>query len=129
MRILLDTHALIWTMNGDSRLGQAARNAIASHANQVFVSAASIWEAATKYRLGKFPEARLLLDNPGKVLTSMKLDAISISVEHALLAGLMAGSHPDPFDRMLAAQSRLEGMPLASGDRVFDTLQVTRLWN
>jgi PIN domain nuclease of toxin-antitoxin system len=128
MKVLLDTHALIWAMNGDPRLGPAARTAIASRANQVFVSAASIWEAATKFRLGKFPEAKLLLDNPGKVLASMGIDPISISIEHAHLAGTMAGSHRDPFDRMLAAQSRLEGMPLASADRVFDALKVTRLW-
>jgi PIN domain nuclease of toxin-antitoxin system len=129
LKILLDTHALVWAMNADSRLGSAARKAIASHANQVFVSAASIWEAATKFRLGKFPDARLLLDNPGGVFASMGFDPLSISIEHARVAGSMASAHRDPFDRMLAAQSRLEGMLLASADTVFDALNVTRLWN
>ena len=129
MRILLDTHALIWAMNGDARLDPAARKAIASRANQIFVSAASIWEAATKFRLGKFPEAKLLLDNPARILASMAIDTISISIEHARLAGSMAVAHRDPFDRMLAAQSRLEGMILASADTAFDALKVTRLWN
>ncbi len=129
MKVLLDTHALIWAMNGDPRLGPAARKAIASRVNEVFVSAASIWEAATKYRLGKFPDAKLLLDNPAKVLDSMGFDSLPISIEHARLAGSIEGSHRDPFDRMLAAQSRLDGMLLASADEVFDSLKVTRLWN
>lgn len=127
MKILLDTHVLIWAMNDDSRFGPAARKAIASRANQVFVSAASLWEAATKFRLGKFPEAKLLLDNPAKVLASMGFDPLPITIEHAHLAGSMGSSHRDPFDRMLAAQSRLEGMILASADAVFDALDVARL--
>ncbi len=129
MKVLLDTHALIWAMNGDPRLGPAARKAIASRVNEVFVSAASIWEAATKHRLSKFPDAKLLLDNPAKILDSMGFDSLPISIEHARLAGSIEGSHRDPFDRMLAAQSRLDGMLLASADEVFDSLKVTRLWD
>lgn len=128
MKILLDTHALVWVMNGDLRLGAAARKAIASRVNQVFVSAASIWEASIKYRLGKFPEVRLLLDNPGKALNSLGIDPLPISLEHARLAGAIEGAHRDPFDRMLAAQARLEGMTLASADEIFDGFKVTRLW-
>lgn len=129
MKILLDTHALIWAMNDDSRFGPAARKAIRSRANQVFVSAASLWEAATKFRLGKFPEAKLLVDNPSKILSSMGFDPLPITIEHARLAGSIESSHRDPFDRMLAAQSRLEGMILASADAMFDALDVARLWS
>jgi PIN domain nuclease of toxin-antitoxin system len=64
MRLLLDTHTLVWVMNDHRRIGQAARRAIGSPANQVFVSVATIWEASIKYRLGKFPLAAALLDNP-----------------------------------------------------------------
>ena len=128
MRLLLDTHTLIWAMNGDSRLGASARGAIASRANEVFVSAASVWEASIKHNLGKFPEAGLLVNNPGKVLAFMGFTAISVSIEHAQLAGTIGGTHRDPFDRMLAAQARLEGMTLASADEVFDRLMVTRIW-
>jgi PIN domain nuclease of toxin-antitoxin system len=128
VKILLDTHALIWVMNGNPRLGPGARKVIADRTNEVFVSAASIWEASTKFRLGKFPEAKLLLDNPEKVLNSMGIDPLAISLEHARLAGSIGVEHRDPFDRMLAAQSRLEGMTLASADEVFDTLGVSRLW-
>jgi PIN domain nuclease of toxin-antitoxin system len=119
---------LIWVMNGDKRLGPGARKAVADRGNAVYLSAASVWEASIKFRLGRFPEAKLLLDNPGRVLDSMGIDPLPISLEHALLAGSIAGAHRDPFDRMLAAQARLEGMTLASADKVFDTLGVSRLW-
>ncbi len=129
VKILLDTHALIWAMNGDPRLGPVARKAIASRTNQVFVSAASIWEAATRFRLGRFPEARLLLDSPSEVLATMGFDPLPISIEHARLAGSIEGKHRDPFDRILAAQSKLEGTTLASADEAFDAFKVTRLWD
>jgi PIN domain nuclease of toxin-antitoxin system len=128
MKILLDTHALIWVMNDDRRLGAEARRAVVDRSNAVFVSAASIWEASIKFRLGRFPEAEVLLDNPGRVLDSMGIDALPISLEHARMAGSTRGAHRDPFDRMLAAQARLEGMTLASADKVFDTLGIARLW-
>ncbi len=129
MRLLLDTHALIWAMNGDRRLGAAARSAIALRENEVFVSAASIWEASIKFHLGRFPDATLLLDNPGKILLTMGFVSIPISIEHARLAGSIGSTHRDPFDRMLAAQARLEGLTLASADAVFDRMMVTRLWS
>ena len=129
MRLLLDTHTLIWALNGDSRLGSRARGAIVVRTNQVFVSAVSIWEASIKFHLGKFPAAALLLDNPGKILDSMGFDSLPVSIEHARLAGSIGGNHRDPFDRMLAAQARVEGMILASADAVFDEMQVVRLWS
>ena len=128
MRILLDTHTIIWLMNDDPRLGSAARAAIASPANPVFASAASVWEAATKFRLGKFPQAALLVDNPRRILEAMEIDSISISLDHARLAGSFAQAHKDPFDRILAAQALLESLTLASIDPVFDSFSVTRLW-
>ena len=128
MRILLDTHTIVWVMNDDPRLSPAARSAVASPANPVFASAASIWEAATKFRLGRFPQAALLVDNPRRILESLEIETIDISIEHARLAGSFVGSHKDPFDRMLAAQALLESMTLASIDAVFDSLSVARLW-
>jgi PIN domain nuclease of toxin-antitoxin system len=116
-------------MNGDRRLGAAARSAIALRENEVFVSAASIWEASIKFHLGRFPDATLLLDNPGKILLTMGFVSIPISIEHARLAGSIGSTHRDPFDRMLAAQARLEGLTLASADAVFDRMMVTRLWS
>src|SRR5260370_28073259 len=128
MRILLDTHTIVWLMNDDPRLGSVARAAVGSRANPVFASTASIWEAATKFRLGKFPQAALLVDNPRRILEALEVEVISISLEHARLAGSFAQAHKDPFDRILAAQALLESLTLASVDPVFDTFSVTRLW-
>jgi PIN domain nuclease of toxin-antitoxin system len=128
MRLLLDTHTLIWAMNGDRRLSPAARAAMVSPVNPVYASSASIWEAATKFRLGRFPEAALLVDNPARILASLEIEGISISIEHARLAGSLAHLHKDPFDRMLAAQALLEGLALVSIDPLFDELAVIRLW-
>ncbi len=128
MRLLLDTHALVWAMNGHPRLSTAARTAMVSPANTVFVSSASIWEAATKFRLGRFAEAALLVDNPARILASLEIEGISVSLEHARLAGSLAHSLKDPFDRMLAAQALLERLTLVSIDPIFDEFAVTRLW-
>lgn len=128
MKLLLDTHTIVWTMNGGPRLSRAARAAIASPTNQAFVSAASIWEASIKFHLGRFPDAALLVDNPRKVLESLELEGLQISIEHSRLAGSLVNMHKDPFDRMLAAQALLEGMMLVSADLVFDEVSVQRLW-
>jgi PIN domain nuclease of toxin-antitoxin system len=128
MRLLLDTHTIVWVMNGSPRLSRAARSAISIPSNPAFASAASVWEAATKFRLGRFSEAALLVDNPRKILESLEIEVIAVSLEHARLAGSLVHPHRDPFDRMLAAQALLEGLTLVSTDTVFDELAVTRLW-
>jgi len=128
MRLLLDTHTIVWVMNDSPRLSRAARAAIASPANSAFASAASIWEAATKFRLGKFPEAALLVDNPQRILVALEIEAIPVSVEQARLAGSLTPGHKDPFDRMLAAQALLENLTLVSVDTIFDNFAIARLW-
>jgi PIN domain nuclease of toxin-antitoxin system len=128
MRLLLDTHTIVWVMNDSPRLSRVARAAIALPTNPAFASAASIWEAATKFRLGKFSEAALLVDNPRKILASLQIEAIPVSLEHARLAGSLVYPHKDPFDRMLAATSLLEGLTLLSSDSIFDSFAVVRLW-
>ena len=128
MRLLLDTHTIVWVMNGNRRLSSAARAAIAMPSNSAFASAASVWEAATKFRLGKFPEAALLVDDPRKILGSLEIEVLPVSLEHARLAGSLVHPHKDPFDRMLAAQALLEGLTLVSIDPIFEEFAVNRLW-
>jgi PIN domain nuclease of toxin-antitoxin system len=128
MRLLLDTHTIVWAMNGSRSLSKTAQAAISLPANPAFVSTVSVWEAAIKFRLGRFPDAALLVDNPRKILASLEIEAIPVSIDHARLAGSLVHSHKDPFDRMLAAQALLEGLTLVSIDPVFDGLAVTRLW-
>jgi PIN domain nuclease of toxin-antitoxin system len=128
MKLLLDTHAIIWFMNDSLHLSRRARTAIMLPSNAAFASSVSIWEAATKFRLGKFPEAALLVDNPVKVLAALEIEALPLSIEHARLAGSLAHPHKDPFDRMLAAQALLEDLTLVSADAIFDKFAVARHW-
>lgn len=128
MKLLLDTHTIIWFMNDSPRLSRQARAAIMLPSNAAFASAASVWEAATKFRLGKFQDAALLVDNPVKVLSALEIDTLALSIEHARLAGSLVHTHKDPFDRMLAAQALLEGLTLVSMDSAFDEFAVARLW-
>lgn len=128
VRVLLDTHALLWWLAGDERLPPDARAIVAAPENVVYVSAASAWEVATKYRLGKLPGARALALDFAACVASQGFADLPISVEHAAAAGLLAIEHRDPFDRMLIAQSLALGLPLVSNEALFDRFGVTRLW-
>lgn len=128
MRVLLDTHALLWWLIDDPELSRAARAAIAATANTVFVSAASAWEIATKVRLGKLPQAAGLAGDFSGELARAGFEALPISALHGIRAGLLPGPHKDPFDRMLIAQAQAEGTPIISRERVFDGYGIRRIW-
>lgn len=128
MRLLLDTHALIWALNDDPKLSEAAREAIADSTNEVFVSAASAMEVATKYRLGKLPEAAALAADFPAALRAADYSELAVTVAHAAAAGALGIPHKDPFDRLLIAQSQLEAAILVSNEGLFDSFGVTRLW-
>jgi PIN domain nuclease of toxin-antitoxin system len=128
VKLLLDTHALIWWLVGDESLTAVARGAIADEANEIFVSAASAMEISTKHRLGKLPEAGLLATNLGEYIAEQGFIELPISVAHAAMAGNLQIAHKDPFDRFLIAQSLVETIPLASNEVVFDGFGVSRLW-
>ncbi len=128
MRVLLDTHALIWWLAGDDQLPPAARKAIADESNEVFVSAASAWEVATKHRLGRLPGAGPLAVDFAREIRAQGFEPLPISMEHGQVAGAWQSAHRDPFDRMLAAQARGEMMAVVSNDAVFDDFGVARIW-
>lgn len=128
MRLLLDTHALIWWLAGDDALSRRAREAIADEGNAVAVSAASAMEVATKFRIGKLPDAALLAQDFEAVIAEQGFDELAISVHHARLAGEMNIAHKDPFDRLLIAQAQAEDMTLVSNEALFDGFAVKRLW-
>jgi PIN domain nuclease of toxin-antitoxin system len=128
MRLLLDTHALLWWLEGDERMPQRARDAIGKDVGQVFVSAASAWEIATKARIGKLPDALHLAQEFRLNLDRQGFGALDITLEHAQRAGLLPGPHKDPFDRMLIAQAQAENLVLVSNEKVFDGYGVLRLW-
>jgi PIN domain nuclease of toxin-antitoxin system len=127
MRLLLDTHALLWWLAGDRKLSAASRSAIGDEENIVFVSAASAWEISTKHRLGKL-DAGALIGEIASVLAEQDLQTLDITVDHAERAGLLPGEHRDPFDRMLIAQAQAENLTLVSNETAFDGYGITRLW-
>jgi PIN domain nuclease of toxin-antitoxin system len=128
VRLLLDTHALIWWLIGDPALSGSARSCIADDDNDVFVSAASGWEIATKFRLGKLPRAAALAADVAGVLAGQGFGELPVTLRDAQLAGELPGDHRDPFDRMLVAQAILADLTLVSNEAIFDRWAVRRLW-
>jgi PIN domain nuclease of toxin-antitoxin system len=128
MQVLLDTHALLWWVLDAGDLSKKARQAIGAFDNEVFVSSATAWEIAIKFRLGRLPQAESLVRSFRANLRKLGFAELPISVEHAQTAGLLASEHKDPFDRMLIAQARTEGLALVSNEQLFDRYQVRRLW-
>ena len=128
MRILLDTHAFVWWLAGSSRLAETARRAVSIEENDIMVSAVSVWEIATKHRLGKLPEADALAGNMRAAIAGQGFEELPISVADAERAGRLAGDHRDPFDRMLVAQALAHDLVLVSNEDMFDRFGVHRLW-
>jgi PIN domain nuclease of toxin-antitoxin system len=129
MRLLLDTHALLWALAEPHRLSRRAADLIMSPTNDVLVSAASAWEIATKYRLGRLRGAGPIVAGFAAHLAMLRAEELPVRSIHALAAGNFAVEHRDPFDRMLAAQAQVEGVPLLTDDPAFSAFPVLRtLW-
>lgn len=128
MRALLDTHTLLWFFLGSSAIGNKAHDAIINPNNTMLVSAVSAWEIATKVKLGKLPDGAELVQDFSAHLQRFSFDALSVSVDDAIRAGLLPNHHKDPFDRMLAAQCQAESIPIISNDRIFELYGVNRIW-
>lgn len=128
MDLLLDTHAFLWWIAGDPALSRPARAAIDDANNTVFVSAASAWEIATKFRIGKLPGVAAVADNLAAVLDAQGFVPLPITFVHGQAAGALPGPLQDPFDRMLIAQAMLDRMVLVSNEHGFDAYGVRRLW-
>ena len=127
-RYLLDTHTLLYAIARPHLLSAKAFAVIHDPLSSLFTSSASAWEIATKYRLGKLPHAEpLIVDYLGS-LARLGAGEIPVTSSHALLAGSFEVAHKDPFDRILAAQARLENLTVISADPAFDALGVRRLW-
>ena len=128
MRALLDTHAFLWWIVGDERLSKSASRAIADRRNEIFVSAASIWEIAIKGRLGRLS----IPGDPGKFIEGQIVEnvfrGLPISAGHALRVWVLPDHHRDPFDRMLVAQAQVEGLSLISHDPQVARYDVEVVW-
>lgn len=112
MRILLDTHVLLWALIEDARLRSAARTVIEDGRNAVFVSAASTWEITIKRSLGKLD----VPDDLAAQLQAARFEVLAITVEHTLAVGDLPDHHRDPFDRLLVAQARVANLTLLTAD-------------
>ena len=123
MKVLLDTHMLLWWLADDSRLPPEARRVIADPATEVQISAASTWEIAIKKSAGRLEAP----DDLGGAMAEHAFDPLAITVEHALSAGSLPPHHRDPFDRMLIAQARAESLTLVTVDPAFAEYEVDLL--
>ena len=128
MRVLLDTHAFLWWLDGDRRLSRRARQLIGDDNTTVYISAASAWEITTKFRLGKLPGAADVAADVAGCAASQGFLALTISISHAQRAGLLPGEHRDPFDRMLIAQAQAEDISLVSVETLVDDYGIRRIW-
>jgi len=126
--LLLDTHALLWWLAEPCRLSRAASAAIAESSNQVFVSAATAWELATKVRLGTLEIAEPLLSDLPYLLAAQGFEMLSVDLRHGLSAGGYPQAHRDPFDRLLVAQAELESLTLVSIDAALRDFPCRLLW-
>jgi PIN domain nuclease of toxin-antitoxin system len=124
--VLLDTHAMVWSLLDGSLLSERARVEI-GRSEAVYVSPISFFEIAQKARIGKWPEIEPFLDALPQLLRDHGSSIAELSPEIALSAGAMKWSHRDPFDRFLAATALHYALPLISADLMFDGL-VARIW-
>ncbi len=124
MRLLLDTHVLLWASQGSRKLGRKAAALIVSPEAEIWVSAATVWEIANKAAL-----ARLRLHQPAEKWLPAEMKAndyrpLAITIDHALAAATLPRHHEDPFDRMLIAQAQLEDLKVLTADQNFEAYEV-----
>ena len=128
MKLVLDTHALLWFAWNDKQLSSAARLALSDPKNELFLSVASLFELAIKINLGKLQLGCPLGDFFKLASQHLEFSWLTISVAHAEHYSSLPLHHRDPFDRMLASQTLIEQWSLVSGDLLFDAYGVPRIW-
>jgi PIN domain nuclease of toxin-antitoxin system len=128
LRVLLDTHALLWVLEGNPRLSRRAAEALGAPEAEKLVSAASAFEICLKYKLGRLPGSARLAEAFQDTIAGIDCTPLPISLEHAEAAGMLELSHKDPFDRLLIAQARIERVPILSNETLFDAFGVERIW-
>lgn len=128
MKLLLDTHALLWFLTDAPSLSSTARVLIEDGANDIMVSPASYWEIAIKISLGKYHLPEPLAEFMERELTANNMTILPVTPRHAGWVSGLPFHHRDPFDRLITAQALAENVPLLSVDRVFDMYTVQRIW-
>ena len=128
MKILLDTHTFLWWIADDQRLSARAREIIEDGNNELFLSGATGWEITIKVQIGRL---KLPVEPVQFILEQMRINAIqslAIQMNHALHVYTLPQHHRDPFDRLLVAQSQLEGLPILSADSQLASYRVQLIW-
>lgn len=128
MRVLIDTHAFLWWVEGDRSLPAKARKAIGDQANDCLLSLASVWELAIKSNLGKLKLATSVQRYVVENLAANSFSLLDMRIAHVGLVEALPRHHGDPFDRMLAAQALAEDLPIITADPVFRRYGVKRIW-
>ena len=128
MDILLDTHTLLWMLLSDPRLKPRQRQVLENPENRIHVSAVSAFEIATKVRIGKLSAAADIATEFEPIYRDFNYVPLAITHIHGLRAGMLSGAHRDPFDRLLAAQSIVEDIPVMTGDKAIGDLGARVVW-
>lgn len=128
MRLLLDTHALLWFLLDDKQLSATAEALIVDPANDIEISPASYWEIAIKISIGKYHLPELLEIFFEREIAANAFRILAIEPRHVAPLTSLPFYHRDPFDRLLIAQAIVESIPIVSGDPALDDYPVTRLW-
>ncbi len=128
VKVLLDTHALVWWLEADRRVSPTVRNVLGDPMTVAFISAVSGWEIATKVRIGKLQMSLAIVTDFPAEMARIGYHPLPVSLAHGHRAGGLSGPHMDPFDRMLAAQSLMENLPLITVDPAFQQFGVSTIW-
>ena len=128
MNCLLDTHTFLWAITGDSRLSKRAREEFESPSNKLYLSVVSLWEIAIKVALGKLPLPSDTEAFLKKHLAMNSIEVLPVLAAHAFRILTLDAHHRDPFDRMLVAQSMVEGWPVVTGDEAIRRYGIEIIW-
>ncbi len=128
MKVLLDTHIVIWALIHPGRLSPRVTRLLTDRKTDIVVSSASIWELGIKYHSGKMPEMARIFPRIEHHLARLGTTPLPIKHEHALMASSLPDIHKDPFDRMLVAQALVEGLPLITNDAILERYSVLTIW-
>jgi PIN domain nuclease of toxin-antitoxin system len=128
VKLLPDTHAFLWFIEGSERLSATARQLVEESANQPLLSAASIWEMAIKLSLGRLQLGRPFEDLIPEQMRMNGIQLLGIELEHVMPVTTLPFHHRDPFDRLIVAQAMTEQVPIVSADPAFDVYPIERLW-
>jgi PIN domain nuclease of toxin-antitoxin system len=128
MRLLVDSQSVIWAVDNPAQLSPAATAALQDPANEMLVSAVTIWEISIKVGLGKLRLSSPYRDWMNRAIADLRLTLLPVTVEYADAQAALPWHHRDPFDRLLIAQALTDGIALVSADAQFDAYGVTRVW-